>query len=74
MSVAFSWAITVASIVGVVLNIKHRRECFYVWACTNLSWTVIDLYYAVYSQAALQAVYFGLAIWGLIEWQRQGNR
>ena len=64
------WLVTVASIAGVVLNIKRRRECFYIWAGTNAFWAVLDFTQGIYSQAALQAVYFGLAIWGLIEWRR----
>ena len=67
---SIGWIVTVASIVGVVLNIKHRRECFYIWACTNAFWAVVDFTEGIYSQAALQAVYFGLAIYGLYEWRR----
>lgn len=66
----FEWSIVAASLVGVVLNIKNRRECFYVWAGTNAAWTAVDWYHGVYSQAVLQAVYFGLAIWGLVAWKR----
>ncbi len=67
---AIGWAVTAASIAGVVLNIKLRRECFYIWACTNAFWAVVDFTEGIYSQATLQAVYFGLAIWGIIEWRR----
>lgn len=67
----FTWIITALSIVGVVLNIKHRRECFYVWAFTNAAWTAVDLYYQIWAQATQQFVYFALAIWGLYEWKRK---
>jgi nicotinamide riboside transporter PnuC len=65
---SWTWIITVASIVGVVLNIHKRRSCFYVWACTNFAWMMIDFYEGIYSQAALFAVYFVLAIYGLTKW------
>jgi nicotinamide riboside transporter PnuC len=64
-----TWIITVLSIIGVILNIKKRRACFAVWGVTNFSWAVIDYYYGLYSQAALFALYFVLAIYGLYQWR-----
>ena len=69
----FKWSLAVASLIGVVANIKRQRWCFYVWAVTNASWTFVDLYHEVWSQAALQAVYFGLAIWGIVAWRKEGH-
>jgi len=66
----FKWLIVGLSLFGVVLNIRKRRECFYIWGFTNLAWTGVDIYYGVWSQAFLQAVYFGLAIWGVVAWRR----
>ena len=68
---AFKWSLAVLSLVGVVLNIKRRRECFVIWCGTNAAWTAVDWWHGIYSQACLQAVYFALAIWGLIEWRKQ---
>lgn len=65
----FTWLLTLASITGVVLNIRKRRECFYIYAVTNLSWCCVDLWYGIYPQAALFAVYFGLALWGIVAWR-----
>ncbi len=64
------WGLAAASLVGVVANIKHKRWCFGVWAVTNAAWTGVDIYHEVWAQAALQAIYFGLAIWGLIAWKK----
>jgi len=64
------WTLAALSIVGVVLNIRRRRECFIVWCATNAAWTVVDVVHQVWAQAALQFVYFLLAIWGLIEWKK----
>ncbi len=53
---------------GVVLNVQQNALCFYLWAGTNL----LNAWYAyrktAYPQAALFAVYTGLAVWGITEW------
>ncbi len=65
----WTWVITMASIVGVIANIKKKRWCFYVWAITNAAWVVINIIIGLYSAATLFAVYFVLAVWGLYEWK-----
>ena len=65
----FYWLITILSIMGVVLNVKRVRACFHVWAVTNAAWMVIDITHGLYAQATLFAVYFLLAIWGIVEWR-----
>lgn len=65
----FKWGLAALSLLGVVLNIRRDRRCFYIWAFTNASWCVVDVVHAVWSQAALMAVYFALSIWGLIQWK-----
>lgn len=62
--------LTVLSIIGVILNIRKMRICFYIWAFTNASWMVIDFYKEVYAQSALFFVYFVLAIWGIYKWRK----
>jgi len=65
------WLITLLSLVGVILNIHKRRECFIVWGITNFIWAVYDWGIGAYAQSALFAVYFCLAVWGLIKWRQQ---
>lgn len=65
----WTWILTLGSIVGVVLNVKKKRACFYIWAVTNFSWMVIDYINGIYSQAFLFGVCFGLAIWGIVSWK-----
>lgn len=67
----FLYVITVLSIVGIVLNIKKRRESFIIWACTNASWGYVDYKAGIYSQAVLFSIYFGLAIWGIVSWSKK---
>ena len=68
---SWTWIITVASIIGVIANIKKKRWCFYVWLITNSAWTVVNLIIGLYSAAALFAVYAGLAVWGIISWSKE---
>lgn len=64
-----TWIITAASLVGMWLNIRHDRLCFVVWGITNAAWVAIDIDAGIYSQAALQAVYFAASIWGWRSWK-----
>lgn len=64
------WFLTAFSLLGVVLNIKRKKFCFIIWGVTNATWAIIDYQAGLIAQAALFAIYFCLAIWGLIEWGR----
>lgn len=67
----FTWILTAGAITGVILNIKKKRICFYIWAVTNASWAIVDFYKGIPAQGFLFTVYFGLAIWGIIEWRKK---
>lgn len=64
-----TWILTAGAITGVVLNIKKKRICFYIWAVTNASWAIVDFIMGIPAQGVLFTVYFGLAIWGIIAWR-----
>ena len=66
----FSWLVSIAALLGVILNIKKNAGCFVIWAATNFAWTIIDLEKGIPAQATLQAVYFALSIYGLYKWTR----
>ncbi len=66
-----TWIFTIISLVGVWLNIRKDRRCFYLWSCTNFAWAVVDFRAGLYAQAALFAIYFCLSIWGLWEWRQK---
>jgi nicotinamide riboside transporter PnuC len=65
------WLLSLAALAGVVLNIRKRAECFALWTVTNSAWAVIDLQHDLPAQAALQAVYAVLSVWGLVAWGRK---
>lgn len=68
-SEVFKWSLAVVSLVGVELNIRHRRECFYIWIFTNAAWSLVDFSHGIWAQSLLHLVYFALAIRGVICWQ-----
>ena len=68
------WATAVASIVAVWLNIKQRAVCFAIWAVTNATWAVVDYLHGIHAQAALQLVYLGLSVYGLVKWRNREER
>lgn len=57
------------SMVGVVLNVRHRRECLFVWVGTNAAWCAVDAWHGIYAQSLLHAVYFCLAVRGILMWR-----
>jgi len=72
MMTIFTWIVAVLSLIGVVLNIRQDRRCFFIWTGTNAAWAAVDFSRELYAQAALFLVYFGLAVWGLYAWKHKG--
>jgi len=70
----WTWFLVILSIIGVILNNHRRIECFYIWMFTNAMWCVVDVWYGVYSQAVLFAVYFVLAVHGWWQWRKEDGR
>ena len=66
---AVFWVTSIASLVGVVLNIHGRRSCFAIWLATNSIWVYADLTHELLPQACLQLVYVMLSIYGLVRWR-----
>jgi len=69
--ISWTWLLTILSLTGTILNIKKKKVCFIIWTITNSLWTIVDFNAGLYSQAMLQFVYVGLAIWGIIEWRKK---
>lgn len=67
------WILTILSLTGVVANIYKKRWCFIVWAVTNFSWMIVDYRRGIKAQAALFAIYFLLALWGLYKWTKDNK-
>jgi len=67
------WLVTVAAVIGTIANVRRRRWCFAVWIFTNAAWAWYDIYKIAYPQAALQAIYLCLSVWGLCSWRNQSS-
>ena len=65
-----AYFVTAASIIGTVANSMQKRWCFRVWLCTNAFWCVFNVMHRSYAQAILYAVYFILAIVGIVKWKK----
>ena len=61
---------TLVAITGVVLNNRRRRECFYLWLVSNSLTLAIHVAAGIWSLAVRDAVFLGLAVDGLIRWNR----
>lgn len=68
-----SWIFVALSLIGNIFVIKKNVLGQYIWAAANLCWIAFDLYLGAYSQAFLFAVYFGMCIWGILEWSKESK-
>ena len=68
---SLSWISTVLSVIGVVLNIRKKRSCFYFWTVANLIWIYVSLKQKIYAQTFLFLVYLALSIWGFFVWKKE---
>ena len=68
---AFTWCLAALSVLGVILNVRRRPICFACWLVTSGSWAVLDWQHGLPAQAALQATYFVLSLWGLLRWRAE---
>ncbi len=62
------WVTSLASLIGVWINIKKNVACFWIWGFTNATWTYVDFSHEIYPQVALQAACFLLACYGIGKW------
>jgi hypothetical protein len=66
---ALGWMLALASLVGVWINIRWKHVAsFWIWSVTNAGWTGLDLAHELPAQAALQASYFLLSLYGIWQW------
>ncbi len=70
----FTWPLAFLTVIGVVLNVKKHRSCFFIWSLTNIFWVIYNYSTGSYAQSAVFAVYFCLAIWGIIRWGRDAGK
>ena len=68
------WLTAAAALLGVVLNIRKHVACFWIWSVTNAIWAYADYAHGLTPQAAVQAIYFALSIYGIARWSKDRRR
>jgi nicotinamide riboside transporter PnuC len=67
----WAWLLAALSITGTVFNVKKKVACFYIWAFGEIFWVILDLKNGCYGRVFLDAVHFGMAIWGIYGWRKK---
>ena len=73
MEATVYWLTSLAALVAVWLNIHRRVACFVIWSVTNTIWVYADLTHGIYPQAALQFVYFLMALYRVYKWRQDSK-
>lgn len=63
------WIVAVIAVVGVVLNVRKKWQCFLCWMFTNAFWFGRNILIGEHAQAATFAVFFAVSFYGLIAWR-----
>jgi nicotinamide riboside transporter PnuC len=64
------WLVSAASLAATIANIYKARWCFFVWLVCNILWVLYDVDKNAIPQAALMAIYAGLAVLGIFKWRK----
>jgi len=70
MAETLGWIVTVVAVAGVVLNNRRHRACFVLWLASNVISAGIHLSAGMLALTVRDAVFFALAIHGLVCWSR----
>jgi nicotinamide mononucleotide transporter len=68
------WFTSALALIGVWLNIKKNVACFWIWAFTNATWAYADAMHDLLPQAALQAIYCLLSVYGIVKWSTEAKK
>ncbi len=68
---AVGWTVTIIAVTGVILNNHRRRACFAVWMVSNLLSAGLHIHAGMTALAVRDAIFFVLAIHGLICWSKK---
>ncbi|MDR1364783.1 MAG: nicotinamide mononucleotide transporter [Oscillospiraceae bacterium] len=70
----YSWLLAMLSITGTIFNVKKKVICFYLWAIGEVFWIMLDFKNSCYGRVFLDTVHFGMAVWGIYDWQIRSLR
>lgn len=63
-----TWLLVIIALIGTVLNVRHDRRGFVLWAVSNLGLAIINAKKGEWAQASLWMIYVLMAVWGWIAW------
>ena len=63
------WTAAALAVTGNVFVVRKNRLGYWFWICANIIFIVRNVRLAEWPQAALFAVYLGLAVWGWWSWR-----
>lgn len=66
-----SGILAILSLIGVALNVRLDRRCFYFWGAANAGWVLHFHLLGQYAETVLFAVFFATSALGLYEWRRR---
>lgn len=69
----WTWLITLASVIGAIANIYKSVWGFVFWLIGDVAWMIIDYQNGLLSQAVVFAFFGILAIWGIVQWRKDGE-
>lgn len=68
-----NWIIVIIALIGVVLNVRRKWQCFLFWGASNLWWLRHNICIDEHAQAVLFGVFFLFCIYGLDEWESRAK-
>ncbi len=68
---AIGWTVTVIAVTGVILNNHRLRACFVLWLVSNSLSAGLHIHAGMTALAVRDAIFFILAIHGLICWSKK---
>lgn len=64
-----AWIVAGIAVVGVVLNVRKKWQCFLCWMFTNAFWFGRNISIGEHAQAVTFAVFFAVSFYGMIAWR-----
>jgi nicotinamide mononucleotide transporter len=58
-------------IIANLLTAKKMRSCWYFWIIGDILFAVFLWHAKIYGMFGVQFIFFGLSIWGLVEWKEE---
>ena len=64
--------LSLASVLGGVVNARGRIEGFYIWIATSIAWSCISIYDAsMLGQLPMWIAYLAISIYGVMMWKKK---